>query len=132
METKQTIADQGVRMSTWDDRLESIAWGLFLIIIGVTLLEPGEDAPLGIWLIAAGLIMLGLNAVRYLSGLKTSSFTIGLGAVALAAGLASAFSVKLIGILLALIGATIILRPFFEKKTNTRTEPEVARYSRPG
>jgi hypothetical protein len=126
METKQTIGDQAARTPASNDRLESIGWGLFLIITGVTLLEREVDAPLRIWLIGGGLIMLGLNAVRYLSGIKTSSFSIGLGAVALAAGLASAFSVKLIGVLIMPSGASIILRPFFAKKTNTRTRPEVA------
>jgi hypothetical protein len=101
-----------------NDRLENIGWGLFLIIIGATWLSPGAEVPLGIWLIGAGLIMLGLNAVRYLSGIKTSSFTIGLGAIALAAGIASAFSVKLFGVLLILIGASIILRPFLDRKGN--------------
>jgi hypothetical protein len=116
VETKQRIGNHGPRSAAWNERLNNIGWGLFLIIIGVTWLGPEVEEPLGIWLIGAGLIMLGLNVVRYLSGIKTSNFTVGLGAIALAAGIASALSVKIFGILLILIGTGIVLGPFFAKK----------------
>jgi hypothetical protein len=115
METKESVTGHGAKNPIWNERLENIAWGLFLIIIGITFLGPDAEAPLGVWLIGAGLIMLGLNAVRYLSSIKTSSFTIGLGSVALVAGIASALSVKIFGVLVILIGASIILRPLLGK-----------------
>ena len=118
MDSKESMPDPSARNALWNERLENIGWGLFLIIVGVTFLGPEVQAPLGIWLIGGGLIMLAINAVRYFSGIKTSSFTIGLGAIALAAGIASAFSVKLFGVLLILIGASIILRPFFDRKSH--------------
>jgi len=119
MDTRERIGGHSIRNTLWNERLESIGWGLFLIIVGVTFLGPEVEAPVGVWLIGAGLIMLGLNAVRYFSGIKTSSFTIGLGSVALVAGIASAFSVKIFGVLLILFGAGIIIRPFFEKEVVT-------------
>ena len=47
-------------------RLEAIGWALFLIWIGGLWLMPDERLPEETWLIGAGLIMLGLNGVRYL------------------------------------------------------------------
>jgi hypothetical protein len=116
METKQMIDDHTASGAVWSDRLENIAWGLFLIIVGIAWLGQGAEVPLGICLTGGGLIMLALNAVRYFTGIKTSSFTIGLGAIAILAGIASALSVKIFGVLLILIGSAIILRPFFGKK----------------
>jgi hypothetical protein len=116
METRLISDDHTAGNAAWDDRLENIAWGLFLIVVGIAWLGPGADVPLGICLTGGGLIMLALNAVRYFTGIKTSSFTIGLGAIAILAGIASALSVKIFGVLLILIGSAIILRPFFGKK----------------
>jgi len=121
METKERAADRGIKNVLRNERLENIGWGLFLIVVGITFLGPEVQASLGIWLIGGGLILLGLNAVRYLSGIKTSGFTIGLGSVALLAGVASALSVKIVGVLLILIGASIVLRPLFEKETTGTT-----------
>ena len=99
-------------------RLEAIGWGLFLIMLGGIWLVPDERVPQGIWLIGAGLIMLGINGVRYLNGIKMSGFTSVLSILALAAGLSGLFGVKLplFAILLVLIGASIILKPLIEKK----------------
>jgi hypothetical protein len=121
MDTRQSIGGHNISNTLWNERLESIGWGLFLIIVGVTFLGPEVEAPVGVWLIGAGLIMLGLNVVRYFGGIKTSSFTIGLGSLALVAGVASAFSVKIFGVLLILFGAGIIVRPFFEKEVGMRS-----------
>jgi hypothetical protein len=119
MQAKQDLSDQDTRNKSLNKRLEDIGWGLFLIMIGVIWLVPGAQLPHGFWLIGAAAIMLGLNAVRYLNGIKMSGFTIALGLLALAAGLGSLFGLKLplFAILLILIGASIILKPLFEKKT---------------
>ncbi len=45
-------------------RLESIGWGLFLIMLGGFALVPNQVIPKGAWSIGVGLIMLGLNAAR--------------------------------------------------------------------
>lgn len=99
-------------------RLERIGWGLFLIMIGGLWLVPDEWFPEGTWLIGVGLIMLGLNSARYLSGIAMSKSTIILGILALAAGLAAFFGVPLplLPILLILIGADIIAGLIFGKE----------------
>ena len=56
---------QDARKQDLNKRLETVSWGLFLIMLGGFALV--KDVPEGTWLIGAGLIMLGLNAVRLLS-----------------------------------------------------------------
>ena len=119
MQGNQATSNQDTQKSALNKRLESIGWALFLIMIGGLWLVPGERVPKGTWLIGAGLIMLGLNGARYVSGIKMSGFTIVLGVLALAAGLGDFFGVDLplLPILIILIGANIILRPLIEKKS---------------
>ncbi len=112
----QATSNQDTQIAL-NKRLEAIGWGLFLIMIGGIWLVPDEHVPQGTWLIGAGLIMLGINWVRYLKGIKTSGFTIVLGILALLAGLGGLFGVKpLVAILLILMGASIILKPLILKK----------------
>jgi len=122
MEVNQNMSDQSTRDNSLNKRLEEIGWGLFLILIGVILLVPDVQAPQGIWLLAAALILLGLNAFRYLNGIKMSGFTISLGVLALAAGLGSIFGMKLplFAILLVLVGASVIFKQLFAKKITSR------------
>ncbi len=75
---------EGHRKDTLDHQLERIGWALFLIMIGGLMLLPG--VPSGTWLIGTGLIMLGLNAVRYFKGIPTVRTTTTLGIIALAWG----------------------------------------------
>jgi cytosine/uracil/thiamine/allantoin permease len=91
-------------------RLETISWGLFLIMLGGFALL--RSVPEGTWLVGAGAIMLGLNAVRLLVGIRISWFTIILGMLALFSGLGSVYGVSLpVGpLLIILIGLAIILR----------------------
>jgi len=122
MEVNQSMSDQSTRDNSLNKRLEEIGWGLFLILIGVILLVPDVQAPQGIWLTGAALILLGLNGFRYLNGIKMSGFTICLGVLALAAGLGSIFGMKLplFAILLVLVGASVIFKPLFAKKITSR------------
>jgi cytosine/uracil/thiamine/allantoin permease len=91
-------------------RLESISWGLFLIMLGGFALL--RSVPEGTWLVGAGVIMLGLNAVRLLLGIRVSWFTVILGTVALLSGLGSVYGVSIpVGpLLIILIGLSIIVR----------------------
>ena len=93
-----------------NSRLETASWGLFLIMLGGFALV--KSVPEGTWLVGAGLIMLGLNAVRLLVGIRASWFTLVLGAIALLAGLSSVLGVDIpVGpILIILIGLAIIVR----------------------
>lgn len=93
-------------------RLETVSWGLFLIMLGGFALVSG--VPEGTWLIGAGLIMLGLNAVRLLAGIRASWFTMILGTIALLAGLSSVLGIDIpVGpVLIILIGLAVIVRAF--------------------
>ena len=119
MQANQVFSDQPeVQKNNLDKRLEDIGWALFLIMIGVIWLMPVGRLPEDAWLIGAGVIMLGINGVRYLNGIKMSGFTLILGALALIAGLGGVFAVKLpfFAVLFILIGASIILKPLLEKQ----------------
>jgi hypothetical protein len=98
-------------------RLETIGWACFLIMLGGLGLVPNRLVPESAWLVGVGIIMLGLNAARYSKGLRPSSVTTVLGALALISGLGSLFGLDLpvFAIALILIGANLILKPLFEK-----------------
>jgi hypothetical protein len=66
-------------------KYETIAWGAFFIWLGVTNLF--QWLPSGTGAVGIGLILLGMNLVRYLSKLPTSGVTLFLGALALVLGL---------------------------------------------
>ena len=91
-------------------RLESISWGLFLIMLGGFALL--KSVPEGTWLVGAGVIMLGLNALRLLFGIRIGWTTVILGTVALLSGLGSVYGVSIpVGpLLIILIGLAIIVR----------------------
>ncbi len=65
-------------------RFETIAWGAFFILLGITNLFRG--LPEGAGVVGIGIIFLGLNLARYLSQIPTSGFTITLGVLALVLG----------------------------------------------
>src|SRR5574341_173196 len=48
--------------------LETVAWGLFFIMAGAFLLVPGGMLPRGSWLVGVGVLLLGLNLARRLTG----------------------------------------------------------------
>jgi hypothetical protein len=105
-------------------RLENISWGLFLVMLGGLWLVPDQWIPEGSWLIGVGLIMLGLNLVRYVKGIKMSGFTLVLGAIAIFSGISDILQVDLpvFPILLILIGANILIRPLLEKDSTVLKE----------
>jgi len=96
--------------ATFNRRLEETGWALFLIMIGALLLLPEGLVPDGTWLVGTGLIMIGMNVVRHLHGLRVSGFTAVLGLVALAVGVSAIAAVDLpvFPILLVAIGAHIV------------------------
>ena len=98
-------------------RLETAFWGLFLIMLGGQFLLKNFNLPEGIWDVGIGLILLGLNAARYFSGLRMSGFTTFLGVLALVGGLAQMiFRFDLGGaLLLIVLGAYLILKPWFDQ-----------------
>ncbi|HTJ25818.1 MAG TPA: hypothetical protein VMA36_06610 [Candidatus Limnocylindria bacterium] len=101
-------------------RLDEIGWALFLIMIGAIWLFP-DSVPQDAWLIGAGVIMLGVNAIRYLNGIAVNAFTAALGVVALAAGIAGVSGVKIsvFAIILIVVGLGIIARPMIANRTKS-------------
>lgn len=99
-------------------RLETIFWGLFLIMLGGWALIPSETIPKGAWSIAVGFLLLGLNAVRYFNKIYMSGFTTVLGILAIAGGIGDMLGwADLNGaILLIVLGAYLILKPWFEER----------------
>ena len=99
-------------------RLESIAWGFFLIMLGGFALIPDSMIPKGVWSIGVGLIMLGLNAARYFYKLRMSGFTTVLGILSLLGGIAElvGFTSLNAALLLIVLGAYLIVKPWFDKR----------------
>lgn len=101
--------------STLNQRLEDVGWGLMLIFTGILWLAPDERVPHGTWLLGVGVILLGLNFVRYLKGIGVSVFTTLVGAFALLGGLAGLLSVNLplFAAVLIVLGSAILFRTLF-------------------
>jgi len=104
--------------ATLNKRLESVAWGCFLIMLGGFMFVPEEIIKGGWWSIGVGLIMLGLNAARYFNGLRMSGFTTFLGIISVIGGVLDLVGMEGINgaILLIVLGGYLILKPWFEKR----------------
>ena len=97
-------------------QLERIGWALFLIMIGGLALLPAGWVPEGTWLVGTGLIMVGMNVVRHLKGLRINGFTAVLGLAAMAAGFFAVAGIDfpVFPVLLVAVGLQIlysVLRP---------------------
>jgi len=99
-------------------RLESVFWGLFLIMLGGWGLIPEEIIPKGAWSIGVGFLLLGLNLMRYLNAIRMSGFTTILGILSLLGGIGDMLGwADLNGaVLLIILGAYLILKPWVEKQ----------------
>ncbi|HET7231980.1 MAG TPA: hypothetical protein VFJ16_18385 [Longimicrobium sp.] len=102
------------RDTTLDHRLNDIGWGAFLILMGTLWLLPAW-LPDGTWLIATGVLLLALNAVRRAKGIPVHDLGVLLGVLALLAGLASLvnLSAPLVPAFIVVVGAWIVLKPLF-------------------
>ena len=97
-------------------RLETIFWGLFLIMLGGWTFIPGDAVPKALWDIALGVLFLGLNAARYFNGLRMSGFTTFLGILSVLAGIGGLLGLDLGGAMfLIILGAYLILKPWFDR-----------------
>jgi hypothetical protein len=99
-------------------RLETIGWGLFLIMLGGFALVPHALVAKGLWSIGVGVIMLGLNGTRYFFKIKMSGFTTFLGIVALLSGVTQLLGMHNLDapILLIVLGAYLIVKPWLDKR----------------
>ena len=115
--------DENTRKVALNKHLEEIGWGVLLITIGTIWLVPEKLTPQGSWLIAAGVIVLGINAIRYFNGIKMSGFSLVVGILALFAGVGAFFSLDLplFAIALIVIGALMLLKPLLEKDSTSAT-----------
>jgi hypothetical protein len=112
----QTVVDPA--KAALNQRLETIGWGCFLIMLGGFMLVPHTVVARGFWSIGVGVIMLGLNAARYSYNIKMSGFTTFLGVISLIGG-----TLQLLGLediegafLLIILGAFLLVKPWFEKR----------------
>jgi len=98
--------------------LETMAWGLFLVMLGGFMFVPNEIIRGGWWSIGVGLIFLGLNAARYFNGLRMSGFTTFLGVLSVIGGVLDLVGMEGINgaVLLIVLGGYVILKPYFDKR----------------
>ena len=115
-EQKQVSIDSS--KAALNKRLETIAWGCFLIMLGGFMYVPDTTISKGIWSIGVGLIMLGLNLVRYRTQIRMSGFTTFLGILSVVGGVVQLFGVTGMegAFLLLILGLYLIVKPWFEKR----------------
>jgi len=99
-------------------RFETIGWGLFLIMLGGFMFIPDTTVSKGLWSIGIGVIFLGLNAARYMNGIRMSGFTTFLGILALIGGIVQLLGWKSMdgAFFLILLGAYLIIKPWFDQR----------------
>jgi divalent metal cation (Fe/Co/Zn/Cd) transporter len=117
IQNDQSPEVQRIEKADLNKRLETIGWGLFLILLAGSALFSREWFPDGLWAIGVGLIMLGLNIARYLYKIRMSTFTTILGIIAILTGIAQLLGLNLPGlaILLFLLGLYLIAKPWFDR-----------------
>ena len=98
-------------------RLETVAWGAFLIMLGGFALVSSSTISKGWWSICVGMIMLGLNAARYFNQIMMSGFTTFLGILSIIGGVVQLFGVTNLegAFLLIILGAYLVLKPWFDQ-----------------
>ncbi len=114
----QSAPVQNPEKAALNKRLESIGWGLFLIMLGGFALVPSATLPKGLWSIGVGVIMLGLNVTRYFYKIKMSGFTTVLGIIAIISGVLELMGQNDLGgaIFLIVLGAYLLVKPWFDKR----------------
>jgi len=99
-------------------RMETMAWGAFLIMLGGFMFVPQEIVQGGWWSIGVGVIMLGLNAARYFNHLRMSGFTTFLGILSITGGILDLAGMEGVNgaVLLIVLGGYLILKPMFDRE----------------
>jgi len=99
-------------------RLETIGWGCFLIMVGGFMFVPETVLAKGYWSIGVGIIMLGLNVVRYFYKIKLSGFTTFLGIISLVGGVLQLMGLHSLegAILVIILGAYLLVKPWFDRR----------------
>ena len=117
-QTTHSAAVQNPEKAALNKRLETIGWGLFLIMAGGFALVPDETINDGWWSIGVGLIMFGLNLARYHYRIKMSGFTTFLGIIAIISGVLQLMGLNDLGgaIFLIILGSYLLVKPWFDKR----------------
>lgn len=99
-------------------RLESVAWGLFFIMLGGFMLIPETTVSKGFWTLGLGVILLGLNAARYFNGIRMSGFTTFIGILSIIGGIFQLLGWRSMdgAFFLIILGAYLILKPWFDER----------------
>jgi hypothetical protein len=116
-ETKEEVVIDPAKAAL-NKRLETIAWGAFLIMLGGFMFVPDDIVKGGWWSIGVGLIFLGLNVARYFNGLRMSGFTTFLGIISVIGGVLDLAGMEGVNgaVLLIVLGGYLILKPYFDKR----------------
>jgi hypothetical protein len=92
--------------------LDGLAWGLFIVLLGVGWYIEGEyQIETGPYIaLGVGLILIGLNTIRATNKIKISKFSLFIGLIALAMGTAGilGYTLDLFLTIIILIGLFII------------------------
>ena len=117
-EKKEEVIEIQPEKAALNKRLETMAWGAFLVMLGGFMFVPEEIVRGGWWSIGVGLIFLGLNAARYFNGLRMSGFTTFLGILSVIGGVLDLVGMEGVNgaVLIIVLGGYLILKPYFEKR----------------
>ena len=117
MEAYTTNGGKSEHRNILDKHLEEAGWGLFFLLTGGALLLPGTRIPFAIWLTGVGAILLGLSAVGYWKGLRPTTFTLGLGVIAVAGGIGEflAVDVPILALFVILVGIVVLAKPLTKR-----------------
>ena len=104
-----------------ESTLTSLAWGIFIILIGsLWIVAESTRLDMGLYFaLGVGLILIGLNLARRSIGTKISKFSLGLGIVALLVGLSAVGGLKLplVPTIVVVIGIFIVAEAIAKKES---------------
>jgi hypothetical protein len=109
-----------IRERSVNKRLETAGWGLLLLWSGTLMLLPGDLGVLWhVWLIGAGVILLGASIVGLALRLKPTWGTIVLGVVGLVSGIGclAGVSIPVIGLAVIVLGLLLVITGIRSKVT---------------
>ena len=88
-----------------------------MTLTGLVWLVPEESIPQGAWLFGVAAVLLGVNVIRYASGIGINGFSTILGVIALLSALGRLWrtDLPLLAICLVIIGVSLVIKPFLSR-----------------